>query len=190
MLTHHILEMEEGEISPDIWFTNDTDDDILEKYAQVFGIDMYHSEPAMLMYYNDALSSAAQVLAPLRVLLEIVLANHEPTDKVEGILPASSCNKTDDHTVYGAVARYVHHHAVDAKHMDVSSVRQIFHQILASANICDERNVVLGLENDNYDKEADGGFKTEVTASLNVPCNDRNLFNQNKARCVDLASMA
>lgn len=38
MLTHHILEMEEGEISPDIWFTNDTDDGILEKYAQVFGM--------------------------------------------------------------------------------------------------------------------------------------------------------
>lgn len=30
--------MEEGEISPDIWFTNDADDDILEKYAQVFGM--------------------------------------------------------------------------------------------------------------------------------------------------------
>lgn len=26
--------MEEGEISPDIWFTNTTGDDILEKYAQ------------------------------------------------------------------------------------------------------------------------------------------------------------
>ncbi|KAE8539275.1 hypothetical protein D1P53_004373 [Cryptococcus gattii VGV] len=85
--------MEEGEIFPDIWITNDTNDDILEKYAQVFGI-----EPAMLMYYNDALSSAAQVLAPLCVLLEIVLANHEPTDEVEGILSASACNKTDDHT--------------------------------------------------------------------------------------------
>ncbi|OWZ31872.1 hypothetical protein C349_06014 [Cryptococcus neoformans var. grubii Br795] len=39
----------------------------------------------MLMYYNDALSLATQVLAPLRALLEIVLANHEPTDEVEGI---------------------------------------------------------------------------------------------------------
>lgn len=38
----------------------------------------------MLMYYNDALSLAAQVLAPLGVLLEIVLANHEPIDEVEG----------------------------------------------------------------------------------------------------------
>ena len=69
--------------------------------------DIYYSEPAMLMYYNDALSLAAQVLAPLRALLEIVLANHEPTDEVEGILPASARNKTDDNTVYGAVARYV-----------------------------------------------------------------------------------
>lgn len=47
--------------------------------------DIYYSEPAMLMYYNDALSLATQVLAPLRALLEIVLANHEPTDEVEGI---------------------------------------------------------------------------------------------------------
>lgn len=61
----------------------------------------------LMMYYNDALSLAAQVLAPLRVLLEIVLANHEPTDEVEGILPASARNKTDDNTVYGTVARYV-----------------------------------------------------------------------------------
>ncbi|AAW43021.1 hypothetical protein CNBD5420 [Cryptococcus deneoformans B-3501A] len=63
-LNSSILEMEEGEISPDIWFTNTTGDDILEKYAQFLDI-----EPAMLMmYYNDALSLAAQVLAPLRAL--------------------------------------------------------------------------------------------------------------------------
>lgn len=79
---------------------------------------------------------------------------------------------------------------MDAKHMDISSVRQIFQQILSSANIYDERNVVLRLDNDNYDKGADGGFKTEVTANLNVPLNERNLFNQEKTRCVDLASMA
>lgn len=71
---------------------------------------------------------------------------------------------------------------MDAKHMDISSVRQIFQQILSSANICDERNVVLRLDNDNYDKGADGGFKTEVTANLNVPLNERNLFNQEKTR--------
>lgn len=81
--------------------------------------DIYYSEPAMLMYYNDALSSAAQVLAPLRVLLEIVLANHEPTDEVEGILPASACNKTDDHTVYGAVARYVSFVSIYAEKMGI-----------------------------------------------------------------------
>lgn len=38
----------------------------------------------MLMYYNDAHSLAAQVLAPFGVLLEILLANHEPIDEVEG----------------------------------------------------------------------------------------------------------
>ncbi|WVQ87933.1 hypothetical protein IAS59_001664 [Cryptococcus gattii] len=170
--------MEVGEISSHIWFTNATEDDILEKYAQFLGIG-----PAMLMYYNDALSLAALVLAPLRVLLEIVLANHEPPDEVEGIFPVSACNKTDDNTVYGAVARYgslIHRHAMDVKHINISNVRQIFPQILSAANICDEINVALKLDNDNYDKEADGGFKTEVTASLNVPLNERNLFNQDK----------
>ncbi|ADV20729.1 Hypothetical protein CGB_C0340W [Cryptococcus gattii WM276] len=178
--------MEVGEISSHIWFTNATEDDILEKYAQFLGIG-----PAMLMYYNDALSLAALVLAPLRVLLEIVLANHEPPDEVEGIFPVSACNKTDDNTVYGAVARYgslIHRHAMDVKHINISNVRQIFPQILSAANICDEINVALKLDNDNYDKEADGGFKTEVTASLNVPLNERNLFNQDKTNLILIAT--
>lgn len=33
-----VIEMEEGEISPDIWFPDATDDDVLEKYAQGMGM--------------------------------------------------------------------------------------------------------------------------------------------------------
>ncbi|KAE8539077.1 hypothetical protein D1P53_005447 [Cryptococcus gattii VGV] len=92
----------------------------------------------------------------------------------------------EDNTVYGAVAAYIPHHSMDAKHMDVWGVRQNFSQILSSANLRDEGNVVLRLDHHGYDKEADkeapGGFKTEVTASLNVPLNERNLFNQDKTR--------
>lgn len=74
--------------------------------------------------------------------------------------------------------------------MYISNIRQSFSQILSSANLHDEENVVLRLDHHSYDKEAHGGFKTEVPTSLNVPLNERNLFIADKARCVDLASMA
>lgn len=68
--------------------------------------DIYYSQPATLVYYNDALSLAGQVLAPLRAFLDIVLACHEPTDEVEGI-SASVRKRSNDNTLYGAVAAYV-----------------------------------------------------------------------------------
>ncbi|OXG29784.1 hypothetical protein C367_02240 [Cryptococcus neoformans Ze90-1] len=110
--------MEEGEISPDMWFPNATDDDVLE------------TKPATLIYYSDALSLAGQVLAPLRAFLDIVLACRESTDEVEDI-SSSSRKKSNDNILYGAVAAYIHHHAIDAKHMDVSIIRQSFSQILS-----------------------------------------------------------
>ncbi|EAL22300.1 hypothetical protein CNBB4750 [Cryptococcus deneoformans B-3501A] len=123
---------------------------------------------------------SAQVLAPLRAFLEIVLAYHEPTDEAEGVLSAFARKKSDDNTVYGVVAGYIHHHAIDAKHMDVSSMRRSFSQVLSSANLCDEENVALRLDRHSYDKEAHGGFKTEVPASLNVPLNERMSFIADK----------
>lgn len=44
--------------------------------------------------------------------------------------------------------------------------------------------MVLRLDHHSYDKEAHGGFKTEIPASLNVPLNERSLFMADKARCV------
>ncbi|OXH46649.1 hypothetical protein J003_05350 [Cryptococcus neoformans] len=138
------------------------------------------NQPATLVYYNDALSLAGQVLAPLRAFLDIVLACHEPTDEVEGI-SASVRKRSNDNTLYGAVAAYIHHHAIEAKHMDVSIIRQSFPQILSSANLCDEDNVALRLDHHTFDKEAHGGFKTEVPASLNAPLNERMSFIGDKA---------
>ncbi|OWZ65514.1 hypothetical protein AYX15_02976 [Cryptococcus neoformans] len=167
--------MEEGEISPDMWFPNATDDDVLESTHKAWG-----SKPATLIYYSDALSLAGQVLAPLRAFLDIVLACRESTDEVEDI-SSSSRKKSNDNILYGAVAAYIHHHAIDAKHMDVSTIRQSFSQILSSANLCDEDNVVLRLDHHSYDKEAHSGFKTEVPASLNAPLNERMSFIGDKA---------
>lgn len=112
------------------------------------------------------------------------MAYHEPTDEAEGVLSAFARKKSDDNTVYGVVAGYIHHHAIDAKHMDVSSMRRSFSQVLSSANLCDEENVALRLDRHSYDKEAHGGFKTEVPASLNVPLNERMSFIADKTNYI------
>lgn len=78
---------------------------------------------------------------------------------------------------------------MDAKHMDVSGVRQNFSQILSSAKLRDEGNVVLRLDHHGYDKETHGRFKTEIPAGLNVPLNERSLFMADKARCVGFPSV-
>lgn len=50
--------------------------------------------------------------------------------------------------------------------------------------------MALRLDHHSYDKEAHGGFKTEVPASLNAPLNERMSFIGDKARCVDFASLS
>lgn len=176
---------------------------------------IYYSEPAMLMmYYNDALSLAAQVLAPLRALprlcwliMSLLMkskAFYLPLLETKLMITLSMTlwlamwvsypfmlkESIPCSCWFNGTLPKIHHHAIDAKHMYISNIRQSFSQILSSANLHDEENVVLRLDHHSYDKEAHGGFKTEVPASLNVPLNERNLFIADKARCVDLASMA
>lgn len=58
-----------------------------------------------LLYYNDALNQAVQVLGPLREFFETILTSFGPDNKVDGIVPA--LKKARDCTVYGAAADYV-----------------------------------------------------------------------------------
>lgn len=109
----------DGEIFTDIWSQDiilETSDEILDDLSASMGVwvfydcifastDTCYSVTMKLLYYNDALNQAVQVLGPLREFFETILTSFGPDNKVDGIVPA--LKKARDCTVYGAAADYV-----------------------------------------------------------------------------------
>ncbi|OWT40068.1 hypothetical protein C362_02566 [Cryptococcus neoformans Bt1] len=162
----------DGEISTDIWSQDiilETSDEILDDLSASMGV-----VTMKLLYYNDALNQAVQVLGPLREFFETILTSFGPDNKVDGIVPA--LKKARDCTVYGAAADYIHFCAMDAKHMDLSKIRQSFPKIVSSSKLRSKDDSTLYLHFNDYDKEIHGGWKSTMAAGLNVPLNERDSF--------------
>ncbi|UOH81637.1 hypothetical protein LQV05_004315 [Cryptococcus neoformans] len=116
----------------------------------------------------------SKVLGPLREFFETILTSFGPDNKVDGIVPA--LKKARDCTVYGAAADYIHFCAMDAKHMELSKIRQNFPKIVPSSKLRRKDNNTLYLHFNDYDKETHGGWKSTMAAGLNVPLNERDSF--------------
>ncbi|UOH83855.1 hypothetical protein LQV05_006593 [Cryptococcus neoformans] len=162
----------DGEISTDIWSQDiilETSDEILDDLSASMGVGTMK-----LLYYNDALNQAVQVLGPLREFFETILTSFGPDNKVDGIVPA--LKKARDCTVYGAAADYIHFCAMDAKHMDLSKIRQSFPKIVSSSKLRSKDDSTLYLHFNDYDKEIHGGWKSTMAAGLNVPLNEHDSF--------------